>query len=393
MTSKDIAQFQSDSFLLSLAELSPEEFEANRQFVARSTALPKPPSTALWFIPWTDNAIRGGVRTIFMVAAMMTRLWDTHHTFVIDDISRKGRLQILTRSLAENFGELRFSVQPFDRQSGSLQDLPESDIAVCTLWATAYLLARYGKCRRKLYFVQDFEPLFYPAGSVYGCIEATYRLGFDGIANSQGVHNRYRQYGNRATYFDPGVDTDVFTPTSERRSAGVDGWQIVFYGRPGNHRNAFALCAAILTRVKDLLGDRVRIVSAGSDWRPEDYGLEKVAENLGNLRSLDQIAKLYRESDLGLAFMFTAHPSYQPLEYMACGCVPVVNVNRSNEWLLRSGVNCLAVEPIPNLGARSVVELLFDPARMASLAEGGLETARSQRWDRAFARIAEFILH
>ena len=390
MTAKD-AQFESDQFLLSLAELTPEEFAANREFVAGPRRLAKPPETALWFIPWTDNAIRGGVRTIFMVAALMTRLWRTQHVFVVDDIFGKGKLGVLKRSLAENFSDLRFSVRPFDRQSESPQDLPDSDIAICTLWTTAYLLARYSKCSRKLYFIQDFEPLFYPGGSVYGCIEATYRLGFDGIANSQGVHNRYRQYGNRSTYFDPGVDTEVFTPADDRD--GNDGWQIVFYGRPANPRNAFALCAAILTRVKHLLGERVRIVSAGSNWRPEDYGLEEVAENLGNLTSLDQVASLYRRSHLGLAFMFTAHPSYQPLEYMACGCVPVVNLNRSNEWLLRTGVNCLTVEAIPNLAARDIVDLLSEQPRMDALVRGGLETARSQRWDQAFAKIAEFILH
>ena len=46
-----------------------------------------------------------------------------------------------------------------------LAAIPPADIGVATLWTTAYVLARVSNCARKMYLIQDFEPLFYPAGS------------------------------------------------------------------------------------------------------------------------------------------------------------------------------------------------------------------------------------
>jgi beta-1,2-rhamnosyltransferase WsaF-like protein len=60
----------------------------------------------------------------------------------------------------------------------------ESDAAISTLWTTAYAALRFNNTRRKFCFVQDYESLFYPAGSIYALVEATYRLGYGGICNT-----------------------------------------------------------------------------------------------------------------------------------------------------------------------------------------------------------------
>ena len=43
------------------------------------------------------------------------------------------------------------------------------------------LAARAELPTRRLYFIQDFEPLFYPAGAEYVLAEETYRFGFRAI--------------------------------------------------------------------------------------------------------------------------------------------------------------------------------------------------------------------
>ncbi|WP_206067671.1 rhamnosyltransferase WsaF family glycosyltransferase, partial [Escherichia coli] len=97
---------------------------------------------------------------------------------------------------------------------------------------------------------------------------------------------------------------------------------------------------------KNRMGSCVDIVSVGADWSVDDYGLGGVVENRGLLSSLEDVANLYREADLGLVFMVTPHPSYQPLEYMACGCVVATNINEANQWLINAS-NSIQLEPIP----------------------------------------------
>ena len=85
-------------------------------------------------------------------------------------------------------------------------ELPPSDIAISTIWYSAYPLLRFNKTQAKFYFVQDFEPAFYPAGALWALAEATYRFGFAGIVNTSGLADAYSSYGNPAVAFTPAVD-------------------------------------------------------------------------------------------------------------------------------------------------------------------------------------------
>ena len=66
----------------------------------------------------------------------------------------------------------------------SLPDgLDGADAAIATAWQTAHALARHGTApMRRLYFVQDYEPLFYPRGSEAALAELSYRFGYRTIA-------------------------------------------------------------------------------------------------------------------------------------------------------------------------------------------------------------------
>ena len=254
-------------------------------------------------------------------------------------------------------------------------------------------MLRYNQTFRKFYFVQDFEPMFYAGGDLYMLIEQTYRLGYSCIANTPGVGNKIRTYSSDVVSFLPGIDGSVFHPDPEkiRRNTAEGSYQIAFYGRPGNARNGFFLGVDTLRAVKARLGSQVRIVSAGDDWDPAEYGLQGVVENLGLLRRIEDVADHYRNSDMGLVFMATPHPSYQPLEYMACGCVVATNRNEANSWLLNDN-NALLLEPIAEVAADRMVALLRDPGRRRNLIEGGIETIRRLDWKNAFEVIETRLL-
>jgi uncharacterized iron-regulated protein len=50
----------------------------------------------------------------------------------------------------------------------SMQDvekLTPTDVCIATYWTTAYYELLFNQTRRKFYSVQDYEPIFYPAGT------------------------------------------------------------------------------------------------------------------------------------------------------------------------------------------------------------------------------------
>ena len=63
-------------------------------------------------------------------------------------------------------------------------ELPPTDIALSTIWYSAYPLLRFNQTQAKFNFLQDFEPAFYPAGTLWALAEATYRFGFAGLVNT-----------------------------------------------------------------------------------------------------------------------------------------------------------------------------------------------------------------
>ena len=170
-------------------------------------------------------------------------------------------------------------------------------------------------------------------------------------------------------------------------------FRIVFYGRPNKTRNAFRLGIEALRRVKEHYGDRVEIVSVGADFTPADYGLDGVIENKGVLGSMEEVGELYRSSDIGLVFMFSAHPSYQPFEFMASGCVTITNDNPLNHWLLKDGENAILTAPTVSCVTDKIVEALEDPDLRARIIDSGLATVSRLDWAQAMETIYQYVRH
>jgi len=316
-----------------------EQEVADSQILHARFPGPLPIRSVGWFVPDFYHPFYGGVHTILRFADYLQRHAGVRSHFFVAGTSPAPRI---TNLIGQAFPALADA--PVTRVPGyaDIPALPETDVSIATLWTTAYFLLKYNQTRRKFYFLQDYEALFYPAGSTAAQVEATYHFGFYGLANTPSVGKIYReQYGGHAECFVPCVDTEIFRPAASRPNGP---FTIFFYGRPEHPRNGFELGAAALRRLKQRLGAGVRIVAAGAAWRPADLGLEGVVENLG-LLGYTEAADLYRRCDAGLILMFTRHPSYLPLELMASGCLVVTNHNPATQWLLRHRENCLLAQP------------------------------------------------
>ena len=143
--------------------------------------------------------------------------------------------------------------------------------------------------------------------------------------------------------------------------------------------------------VKSYFGNNVEILSVGSEFNTYEYGLDGVLENLGVLPSIGDVAELYRSCDVGLVFMFTPQPSYQPLEYMACGCATVTNINENNNWFLRDRDNVLLTEPTVSCVANNIITLLENDFLRNSIIKNGLDTISSNNWKDELNNLVKFV--
>jgi glycosyltransferase involved in cell wall biosynthesis len=265
-------------------------------------------------------------------------------------------------------------------------------VAFATLWTTAFPLLRLRGVRRKCYFLQDWEPLFYPAGTLSGIVEATYRFGFHAICNTPSLAESYRAMGGTADYFLPAVDTKIFNASGRVARRSADPFLIFCYGRPTIPRNCFEVLAEGLSVVKRKYGDEVEIVFAGGEWDPADYGLGGLVRNMG-LLSYAGTGQLYRSVDAGLVAMATRHPSYLPFELMASGAAVVTTRNVHTSWLLQDQENCLLCETSRSDIARAISLLIEQPAVRDRIAQAGQDlVARDHAdWDESCRRIAACI--
>lgn len=346
--------------------------------------------TVTWFVPDIDSPFYGGINTALRLADYLARRHGVENRFVVmsapNALFFRSALEAAFPALGR--ADLAFVDGP---NSATIANLPPSDVAIATLWVTAYSVARFRAARQAFYLIQDFEPMFYPAGTNYALAEESYRLGLYGLCNTERLRDLYENdYGGSATAFMPAVDRTVFHDR-DREPLEHDGPITVFvYARPGHWRNCWEIASLALAQVKDALGDQVRIVTAGSWARPDDLGAG--IRHLGLLDYADT-GNLYRRCDVGVALTVSAHPSYLPLELMACGVPVIAFDNPAGDWILRSEENCLRTPLTVDGLAQSLERLASDGQLRTRLAAQGVAdiAANHHDWDDAFEGVYEYL--
>ncbi len=383
LADEDPQLLPSDRLVLSAGfEVSADDLEANARVLrAQIEAGPLEIRTVGWFIPGFYLVWGGGVHTLLRFADHLARSHGVQSSFCVFDSDAPAVIERVRRGIAAAFPALA-DVSVTAREAG----LPACDAAIATAWESAWRLVRFRAARAKFMFVQDWEPDFYPAGSASAMLTEAARLGIPGIVNTPALADSYRAHGSPAVAFVPAVDTQRFYPGQRAASGPV---RIFFYARPKTARNAFGLGLAALRLVKQRHGDAVQIVCAGEDFSPGAFGVADVLDNLGQLKDLDRVAQLYRSCHVGLVFMLTRHPSYQPLEFMASGVATVTNENPHTAWLLHHEGNALLAPPVPALVAQQITRLVEDPALRERLAQAGRATVEPVRWEDQFERVWE----
>lgn len=379
--------YQSDAMILSnWLNLSPQDLAERQQHHERLNPEISQ-RIANWYLPPFKYAFFGGVMTILRLASHLKTAQGVKSRFIIvgDADPREISLRI-----GNAFPALKDSQVVRAPALENLEDIPFADYSFATFWTTAYYLQKVKNTGLKFYVVQDFEPLFYPAGSTYAQVEETYKFGFYGICNTETLRKKYLEYGSSGETLVPAVDRSIFYPDTGKQNRPVK--KLFFYARPDTPRNMFELVAPALIQAKEALGDTLEIQCAGGDWDPAEFGLDGIVEVLG-LLSYEQTGELYRDTDIGLAFMMTPHPSYLPFELMASGALVIANENKDNEWLLKNGKNCLTSRATVTCIAETIIHAVKNYDELLPLRGSALELidVEHSSWSKSLEKIELFI--
>lgn len=341
-----------------------------------------------WYLPEFNNPFYGGLYTIFRLAAFLKVRYGIQQRFIICGQADIDQIRLLvSKAQTQLTGSDILILNDYQ----NLTNIPECDYSICTLWTTAYILLKVKNTGRKFYMIQDFEPGFYPNGSTQAQAELTYSFGFHGICNTAPILAMYKSYGGAGITLVPSVDGRIFYPVPKKSPSQVK--RIFLYARPGTPRNAFELALASLRIAKQRLGSTIEILCAGEDWNVDAFGAGAIVKNLGTL-SIAETAALYQTCDIGIALMMTKHPSYLPIELMACGALVISNKNSYTSWFMKHNNNCLLSLPSQSCLANTICFAVEHFDELSDIRNSALESISTElkSWDHNLQTVCEYIL-
>lgn len=319
----------------------------------------------LWFIP-DFNVGSGGHLNIFRT------IWHLEQMGYVSSIVI-GQ-PVMHHDAEEARAAVRQHFFPLNAQVIlGLESLPPCEFAVATGWDTAYPVRAFAGAVHKLYFVQDYEPFFYPVGTESVLAENTYRFGFFGITAGNWLADKLaKEHGMTTHPVGFGVELDRYRRLP-RREPGIR--RVFFYARPPTPRRAFEIGLLVLNAVWQRMPD-TQFVLAG--WDTAGYHIPFSHLACGTV-ALDDLPDLYSQCDVALVLSLT-NASLLPLELMACGCAVVSNRGANVEWLLDDAVAVLS-DTTPEGLTESVCALLADDGRRHALSARAEAFARGKTWD------------
>lgn len=267
------------------------------------------------------------------------------------------------------------------------------DIGVATYWLSAYYLWNTDNVRYKAYFIQDYEPDFYPAGDIREFVRNTYRMGYHMI--SLGAWNK------RRIEKDIGVNADAIVFPYEPSEYGiVPGWESKFrekkvirlcaYLKGAKKRGGVLLLMGLEELYKVAKTHNIKLkISLFGDNRKLKYPVSIPYTNLGKLGK-DELRKLYNESDFGIVFSYT-NISLVPLEMMASGC-PVVETADGSFKSFFSPECAILVDSYPQALAKKVMYYIEHSEKRRQIAETAMKDLKQRTWGEAARQFRELLV-
>lgn len=283
---------------------------------------------------------------------------------------------------------LNIPVLSYADGAGLAEHLASCKIAVATTNASVFDVANARAEMTKgepkaapkfAYYVQDYEPLFYPANS-----ERWIKAGQSYTALKDAMLFAktnwlcdivYANHGLKVLKVAPSIDHEVHYP--DFRRAGVP-LSVVAMLRPATPRRAPKRTVRIMRAIAGKYSDVSMQVFGASDEELEAAGITLPAnvKNWGVLKR-PQVPDLLRASDLFLDLSDYQAFGRTGLEGMACGCIPIVPVLGGTGEYAVHGRNAFVVDTRCDEEILSAIDtfITMDPSSRAEMRLSALETS------------------
>jgi glycosyltransferase involved in cell wall biosynthesis len=254
------------------------------------------------------------------------------------------------------------------------------DACVASSWDTAHVLATRtprGARLNSFYFIQDYEPYFYPRGSLYALAEDSYRFGFTHLALGPMVTGALRrEAGVDAVTISFGSDLSNYSCTNTGTRCGV-----AFFARPGVDRRGYELGRLALKEFHRLhpeqeihiYGERVR-----------GWGIPVVQHGMLNSAGLNS---LYNQTAAGLALSFT-NITLIAAEMLSAGNIAILNDHEFSRQIL-TNPEAVWAAPNPSSLATALSKVVTDSALASRSSRAAAYSGPS--WAQAQAEVAQSI--
>lgn len=335
--------------------------------------------TIAWFVP-DVRAEADDMRTVYRLAAAMEHCGYRSVVHVnAPGTSEDEQREKIVHACGVRIQDLRIgwnAVEP-------------CDAAIATRWTSAAVVAALPDAVKKLYFIQDYAPWTYPAGSHFLAAERSYKLGLSPVTTSAYLALLLAAMFNTPAFSCGfGADTSIYQPDAATQPDGSPG--ICFLFEPGN-----------ASRCAELGIDALRIVKA---LRPETslhlFGSTKddtfrLEDSFLQLGRLDDAARnrLYNRCTLGLC-LSASNPARAGFEMLAAG-LPVVDMWRDNTLHDYPDSAVLLAEPSPEALSTALLYLLDKTDERTAMSAAGRDYMRKRSLnaeEQAFAAVLAAVL-
>ncbi|MEC9388321.1 MAG: glycosyltransferase [Pseudomonadota bacterium] len=258
------------------------------------------------------------------------------------------------------------------------------DVIFATSWDTVWPVQSTVNFKRRMYFVQDFEPLFSPTGTKSELARLTYTKDLDCICASRWLDKIMReQFGRCSNYFNLAEDYSLLYPKQKTKN---DVPKIVLYARYFTERRAVELALIAL----EMLADEGEVFHV--DMYGANFPVKKTPYscNIYDKQTPEQLAELYREADVGIVFSLTNY-SLVPQEMMACG-LPIIEFDTESTRAIYPNDAVVFAGPHPEDIKEKLKSLLHNPERRVAQSEAALNWVKQFSWPGAANRVEQSII-
>lgn len=250
------------------------------------------------------------------------------------------------------------------------------DMLFATFWSTVEWLEKI-PARRKLYFVQSDERLFYDAEAVKAQVAATYRKDYEYVCIAGWLVDMLRkEFSQPAACLVPnGLDSKLFYQDQPLQEKNPRRLRVLIEGPISVPFKGMAEAYQAVSG----LDCELWIVSSNGypepGWRYDRF-FESVQQA--------DMRRIYSSCDVLLKMSRVESFAYPPLEAMACGCVVVLGEVAGGIEYACDGQNVLMVAQGDIEAARAgISRLAEDPSLRLKLQEAGFATASRWDWERS----------